>query len=416
MKMNADLGNKLLLYALTAALFLVLLAGPVPVCAAGGPEPAEGKLGSGVFGVSAAAAAAAGPISVDVRQADIRDVLSALAIKNGASVLFAEDPVKVSFRVENVSPGQALELLLQAEGLSYLREGNVIIVGKADSLQKDFFKQMILTRFNLLFIPADKLKPLIDELGIPLKSLTLAANPYAIWVQGTPQALSKMQELIQAVDRPESETSLEYRTLAVTQVSPLRMAALLDEVGLEPQRMVALNDRLLIFDRHLHARWPQVESLAKTLDTIQARDNTAFVFQLKNISAADAASRLASYGFDGVQTETFNYPGISREILVICPPYMQAVVRAALTDLDGTRQKIRMVVASTKGNLAHTKISAQRQLLSELSGVPLGSIHISRNLSGDSGDPHYVMWVEESPERIKQIEELVLSIQAAPEL
>jgi type IV pilus assembly protein PilQ len=392
---------------LAAAFFLALPAGPVQAGAAGGPEPAEGVLGSGVFSASAAA----GPISIDVRQADIRDVLSALAIKNGASIIFAADPVAVSFRVENVAPGQALELLLQAEGLSYIREGNLIIVGKTETLQKDFFKQMILTRFNLLFIPADKLKPLIGELGIPLQSLTLEANPYAIWVQGTPQALSKMQELIQAVDRPESETSLEYRSLAVTQVTPLRMAALLNEVGLAPQRVVALNDRLLVFDRQLHARWPQVESLAKTLDTTQARENTVFVHQLRNISAADAASRLAAFGFEGVETQTFNYPEISREILVVCPPYMQAVVRSALADMDGTRLKIRVPVATTEGAHAHEAANAKRHLLSELSGVPVGSFHISRNLSGDTANPRYVLWVEESPEKIRQIEELSKKIE-----
>lgn len=349
-----------------------------------------------------------GAITLDFRQADLRDVLSALAIKMGVSILLVDKAAgPVTFEAQGVTPGQALELILQSQQLSYLREGNVLVIGSPSTLQSNFFKQMVLTRFNLVFIPATKLKPLIGELGIPLSSITLDTNPYAIWAQGTPQALHKLQELIVAVDRLDNESSVEYRTLTATQVSPVRLQELLGQAGLDAAQTVILGNRLLVFDRTLHQRWPQVESLAWSLDTLDARERTVFVYQLKNISAADAATRLEAFDFEDVKTETFNYAEISQEILVICPPHLQTEVRSALAGMDGTRQKIRVPVASTTGDLAYTRLHAQRDLLSQLSGVSIGDIHISRNLSGDSTNPHYVMWVEESPEKIRQIEELV---------
>jgi len=390
-------------------LVIVLLLAGWPNPAPGSGHPDQAVLGEtlGITDSTSVAGLGGEAITLDVRQADLRDVLSALAIKMGVSMVLVEKAAgPVTFEAKGITPGQAFELILQTQGLSYLREGNVIVIANPGTLQKDFFKQMILTRFNLLFVTADKVKPLIQELGIPLSSITLDTNPQVLWAQGTPPALHKLRELLQAVDRLENQSSLQYRSITALQVSPVRLADLLGQAGLDVSQSVVLGNQLLIFDRTLHNRWGQVENLARALDTLDARERTVFVYQLKNISAADAASRLASFGFEDVATQTFNYPEISQEILVICPPHLQNQVRGALAGLDGTRQRIRVPVASTTGAHAHSALNARRHLLSELSGVPIGSFYISRNLSGDSDNPHYVLWVEESPEKIKQIEAL----------
>jgi type IV pilus assembly protein PilQ len=395
-------------------LVLLLAGGPHPAAGSGNPDQADpltrvprDKTMAITDAGSVANPGGAPTITLDVRRADLRDVLSALAIKMGVSMVLVEEAAEpVTFSAKDTTPSQAFELILQTRGLSYLREGNIIVIAKPDALQKDFFNQMILTRFNLLFITTDHVKPLIQELGIPLSSISVGTNPQVLWAQGTPQALHKLRELLQAVDRLENVSSLQYRTLTATQVSPTRLQELLSEAGVDIPQSVALGNRLLVFDRALHNRWGQVEALAGALDTLDARERTVFVYQLKNISAADAVSRLAAFGFEGVATQTFNYPEISQEILVICPPHLQNQVRSALAGIDGTRLKVRVPVASTTGVHAHEAANARRHLLSELTGVPIGNFHISRNLSGDPANPHYVLWVEESPEKIRQIEEL----------
>lgn len=347
-------------------------------------------------------------ITLDVRQADLRDVLSALAIKMGVQVILTAEPVPVSFAIRDVYPVQALELFLQSQGLAYIRHGNLIVVGTPDKLQSDFFKQMIITRFNLSFVTVDQVQPLIGQLGLPVEILALDTNPRAFWAQGTPPALHKLRELLLAVDLPENHTvTLEYRAITVTQISPSRLAELLGQIGITPARTVILGNRLLVFDTNVLARWEQVQALVSQLDTQDARNETLFVYPLKNIVARDAAARLAQFSLPGVKTTTFNYPEFARELIVICPPEQATQVRNILAGLDRTQQKIRVPVASAEGKNAHQQLNARRHLLSELTDVPIGNMRISSNLSGDSENPHYVLWVEETPDKIQVIEDLI---------
>jgi len=97
---------------------------------------------------------------------------------------------------------------------------------------------------------------------------------------------------------------------------------------------------------------------------------------------------------------------------MLCPPELENQVRSALGSLDGTRTKTKMPVLTVKGSSEsgsnpHQGLVTTRELLSELSGVPLGSFAISGNLSGDGKNPMYALWVEETPDNIMMIKDLI---------
>lgn len=144
-------------------------------------------------------------ISIDVRNADLRDVLSMLAYKLDGNILYLDDqelesPRKVSFKTEVLSPVTTLQLLLQKVGLDYLTIGRNYIVGDRGRLYEDFANRMFLTRFDLFYVSANAMEGYIDELGMPLESLTIDHNQKALWMQGTPMTLGKARELINALD------------------------------------------------------------------------------------------------------------------------------------------------------------------------------------------------------------------------
>lgn len=347
-------------------------------------------------------------ISLDVRSIDLKDLLSALALKMDLNIVLIEgSQAKVTLQLEDVSPRQALELVLQSHGLDYLQQGDIVIVGKPEVLKKDFFSQMVLTRFNTYFITSGELMGLIGDLGIPITGLTIDTNPNVIWAQGTVQELKKVRELIYAVDTAENQLSLAYKTLTLTQISPDRAVDVLNRAGIELDKYFYLDNQLLVFDRELFNRWGQVEELFKRLDVQSAIEQKVFVYQLKNIVADDAAKRLDDFGLNGVKTILSNNERFSREFIVICPPHLESQVRSALVVLDGTRQKVRVPVDKKSGAGAHAALNARRGLLSQLSGVPVGSMYISGNLSGDNDNPEYVLWVEETPDRIELIKDLI---------
>ena len=70
------------------------------------------------------------PISLDLKDADIRDVL--LTFSKLARLNMVIDPEvrgSVTVRLENVPWDQALEVILKVNGLGYVLEGNIMRVG-----------------------------------------------------------------------------------------------------------------------------------------------------------------------------------------------------------------------------------------------------------------------------------------------
>jgi|LSQX01.3.fsa_nt_gb type II secretory pathway component GspD/PulD (secretin) len=288
-------------------------------------------------------------ISMDARNANLLDILSVLAIKLDTPIICLEEPRTVTFKVENLAPLTAFQLLLQKEGLDYINVGGNLVVGPRERLQDNFYNRMILTRFNLRYISAKTLRNLIGELGIPLQSVSVDVNTEAIWVQGTPIALGKIKEVIDAVDVPEN-------------ADPADGAAF-----------------------------------------------TMFVYYLNNTVAKDMAQRLATIGFQSVSTVVLNYPEFTRQLLVVAPTVLEDRVREAIRELDSLQPLIKIPVASASGENAYARLDAQRQLLVELTDIPASAMHISGDLSG-RGDPlngELILWVETTPDNINLIREMI---------
>ncbi|MCL6638668.1 MAG: energy transducer TonB [Firmicutes bacterium] len=411
---NKVLLNRILMKLLpgTAAALLAAFTGLGPLWF---PAGALSSAASAAPGVSDSfdAYGGGGSVSLDLRGVDLRDVLSALAIKMGVNVVIVNnEPLEVTFKAGGITARKAFEMIIQSNGLAYLQNGDLIVVGKAGTLQQDFFSQMILTRFDTAFVPAEKIVSMIKELGLgdSLKVLSIDTNPNVFWAQGTVQSLRKVREIVSAVDSEDnrvSSLSLDYRTILLTSITPPRAVELLKEAGLEIKRHIYLDNKLLVFDSDLFPQWDKVLALVKQLDVQTAGGQRVFVYPLKNIVAADAAERLKKFGFKDVETVTYNNDRLGREIMVICPPYLEYQVRAALESLDERRSTTRAFLAKVTGQNAYERAYTIRKILSEISGVSRSNINISDNLTEDDDNPEYVLWVEETPDNIQLVKDLL---------
>ncbi|MEW5921996.1 MAG: secretin N-terminal domain-containing protein [Bacillota bacterium] len=422
------------------------------------------------------------PFVLDVRAADLRDVLTALAIRLKKTIILLDDPVRVTFNLEGTTPLVAMQLLLQKLGYDYVEEDDFILVGRPDRLRIDFYDHMLLSRFNLQYISASNLTalirqlglplqvlslelnprtlwaqgtprelgrvreiiaaldrpenadpettnpltrfnmqylnaetiiPLIEQLAIPVQLITLPANPQALWAQGTPVALERVKELITALDRPENaglETKLAMARFQLHYIPVSRMKIILQGAGIAAQNIIPDETAQLIW---VYGSPQNLEVAQELIAGVDLPENAeiaphVFFYQLKNISAADAAARLETMDvFNGVKTMTFSYPEISQELLVICPPHLREQVYGALGRLDEARRRIRMPVDSAQGENARNRLAARRELLAQLTGVSISRMHISGNLSGDSSNPYYVLWVEETPDKIQLVRDMI---------
>ncbi|MGM0689893.1 MAG: InlB B-repeat-containing protein [Bacillota bacterium] len=148
-------------------------------------------------------------ISLNVKDANLLDVLSMLAYKLDANVIFLEEPSQITIKTEALSPITTFQIVLQKKGLDYLVIGRNYIVGERNRLYDDFTNRMFLSRYNLFYVSADNMESYINDLGIPLQSLAVDSNQKALWMQGTPMALGKARELINTLDVMENAAFAE---------------------------------------------------------------------------------------------------------------------------------------------------------------------------------------------------------------
>lgn len=148
-------------------------------------------------------------ISINVKDANLLDVLSMLAYKIGVNIIFLEEPTQVTLKTDSLSPQTTFQIVLQKEGLDYLTIGDNYIVGNRDRLYGDFTNRMFLTRFDLFYVSASDMESYIEQLGMPLQSLSVDTNQRALWMQGSPMTLGKAREIINTLDVIDNATFAE---------------------------------------------------------------------------------------------------------------------------------------------------------------------------------------------------------------
>ncbi|MEG1774089.1 MAG: hypothetical protein RR320_04480, partial [Oscillospiraceae bacterium] len=176
---------------LTAA---ILASAPVQVMASGGDNAGSGIVQS----------VTARSISVNVRNADVRDVLSAVAVNMGYSIVYNGGVGTITIKLDDVLPETAFDYILKGMGMTYLQEGSTLIVGTREMLNQDFARSLSLTSFELRYVTPDVLTSKIQQLKLPVTVLSLATNENALWVQGFPADIAKVRELISILDIEEN--------------------------------------------------------------------------------------------------------------------------------------------------------------------------------------------------------------------
>jgi len=495
-----------------------------------------------------------GKISLNLKNVDLRDVLSAIAMGMNRNVILVEQPSKVTFQLEDVTYEMALEYLLKTVGMEYISSGNLIIVGKTETLQNDFANQLLLTRFDLNYIKSDVLSRQIDVLGIPIKKLTIEANNKSIWLQGTSQSLSKVRELIGIIDIREnavnetdknekdinlvpfelkfitaqvlddiikkiginadtiildinpkkiwvyageqelsdiqnivknvdvednivldeetqplklipynlnfisadqlsnivSQMGIDVKAVTVssnsykiwidsrskgiadfeelvkkidtmensglmTNITTIKLSYLTSDIFKSIIQQLNIPVNIITLESNLHTLWvvgdtkdiQNVKYVLKNIDVSTVKnDLTYFIYKLSNISPDTAVKRFEYLQINGANVYSLAYPLFTRELLVVCPPNMKTQVTEGLKSIDTKGEKIKVPVDYSDDVSGQARLTARRDLLVKLTGIPAGSFFISGDVSRDSS-PHYIMWVDETPENIQKIKDMI---------
>ena len=155
------------------------------------------------------AGAQPGPINIDVHDAYLSDVLTLIGAEAGTNIVAdaSVKPERISLHMQNVTFDDALAVIVQAHGLQVHRQGNVLIVGLADEMNRryDGANTSLGAQTAVLALvharPDEVAKELSDAL--PMGTVIVAdKRTLSVVVTGGTDTIARARRLVAAFDQP----------------------------------------------------------------------------------------------------------------------------------------------------------------------------------------------------------------------
>lgn len=163
-------------------------------------------------------------ISVDVKDADIINVLRLISEETGDNII-ASDEVKgkVSLKLRNVPADQALDTMLRTKGFDKVRHNNILRVASAEAIQKereqdlakrkalaeveDTFIKMVTINYATAHEVVDQLKTLLSPRG----SVQVDSRTNTLILQDIASNIDRLVELARRLDKQTPLVNIQAR-------------------------------------------------------------------------------------------------------------------------------------------------------------------------------------------------------------
>ncbi|MBC5806333.1 MAG: hypothetical protein DLM53_12260 [Candidatus Eremiobacter antarcticus] len=159
-------------------------------------------------------------VTLDVKNADILDVLKLLANESGQNIVATQN-VKgvVTVSLHDVPLRTALDLIVRTNGLDYRRMRNIYIVGPAADLNAQFGSIGQVATQTVAFpikyaLPADLAKQLAGIL--PASSFTVDARTNTVLVSGSADIIQSARNFMALSDVPAPQVVFEVKVIDIT--------------------------------------------------------------------------------------------------------------------------------------------------------------------------------------------------------
>ncbi|HEX7707777.1 MAG TPA: type IV pilus secretin PilQ [Thermoanaerobaculia bacterium] len=164
------------------------------------------------------------PLSLNLKDADIRDVLSVFAELTGLNMAIDPDVTgTVNVNFVDVPWDQALDVILRQNGLTYTLEGNVMRIGRMQRIAAEAAATRTLAEeerlnvplttlgFKLSYARAPEVQALLREIASPRARIIVDQRTNQLIVSEVPEYLRTMQNLIATIDIPTRQVMIEAR-------------------------------------------------------------------------------------------------------------------------------------------------------------------------------------------------------------
>ena len=178
-------------------------------------------------------------ITIKAKDASVKDVVSAIAYNAGYTVIFKGNDSKISVEFEDMSPMKALDYVTRFAGLSYLKDGNTLLISTPEDLNTTFVDTLVLTKFTLKYITHSELTGQASALGLSsMKVVSQSNNQREIWISAYPKEMAKLKELVEILDASENisvgsnSIAAAFTPIKLDYISASEFSSLLGSLGL----------------------------------------------------------------------------------------------------------------------------------------------------------------------------------------
>jgi type II secretory pathway component GspD/PulD (secretin) len=150
-------------------------------------------------------------ITIDVHDADISDVITLLAAQSGQNIVTDDTikPERVTIHLHDITFERALTVIVGANGLQVHREGNVLIVGASDEMNRRYVEKgtSVGAQTVVLQLAHANADDVVREItpALPAGTVILSdRRTSAVVVTGDVSTMDRARQLVAALDAPSS--------------------------------------------------------------------------------------------------------------------------------------------------------------------------------------------------------------------
>ncbi len=179
----------------------------------GGPQAWSDETESGEVAVGESQPlqdlAPTGLISVDFKDADIRQVLRILSLKSGVDVVAGPDVEGlVTIKLTNVPWEQALDIVLRTYSFTYDRKGNVIRVMSLEAVEQEALGTEV---FALNYAKSKEVMEIVKEMLTERGKVKFDDRTNTVIVTDLPANLFQLKQVVERLDRQTPQVHIESR-------------------------------------------------------------------------------------------------------------------------------------------------------------------------------------------------------------
>jgi len=158
-------------------------------------------------------------ISLDLRNVDISSVLQIFSKETGISIIAGRDVYgKVTVILNNVTPEDALDVILKSNGYTYTREGNVVqVYSSTEPARVEELPGGVFVRtFMINYVGPDELLATLTKLMPENANIYTTKGSKTVIVKGSANDIRRADILIRNLDIPPRQVMVEARIIEVS--------------------------------------------------------------------------------------------------------------------------------------------------------------------------------------------------------